>query len=322
MLCLRVAIYSWDAWGVSQRAQGREREVTAIMLQASPYAASIATERHPACGTHASSRPRGGDRHSLSRRRRTLPVLGSPGRQFRDYLLPQSPGGAWARVSASRRKPGKWGLQEAMQLFSSLCCACASGLGPRRVGKESGGKGTGARKYYYKEQSRTTESHLALGAGPVKGYGQLASPVRPSEGFSVFSGTQTGAISLTLLALRKWGRPFFLEGKVGPEGEAGVRAPRGSTPRCRRGPAGILASPRCCRLRCAPGGTLPRGDVRARCPGKRALRASCTLRDLAVSSPAGRGASWPRFLSSAAEVPTELSGMERSRRYFVHVQND
>lgn len=79
---------------------------------------------------------------------------------------------------------------------------------------------------------------MALGAGPEEGYERLASPVRPGEGFSIFSGTETGAISLNLLAPRKWGRPFLLEGEVGPEGEAGVRAPRGSTARCRRGARG------------------------------------------------------------------------------------
>lgn len=126
MLCLRVGIYSWDAWASPKRAQGGK--VRATMLHASPYSTSITTStRHTQY--RSASWPLAGDRESLSRRQRKLPVPGSPGRQFRDYLLLRSPEGrtAWARVSAPRREQGKRGLGDKAGESPVLCMRLGTG---------------------------------------------------------------------------------------------------------------------------------------------------------------------------------------------------
>lgn len=150
-----------------KRAQGGERGDGDNAARESLSTSITTSTRHTQY--RSATWPLGGDRDSLRRRQRKLPVPGSPGRQFRDYLLLQSPEGrtAWARVSAPRREQGKRGLGDSAGESPALCTRL--GTGTKAGGRQSGRKGIGARNYYYKEQSRATESHVIAEPEPSRG---------------------------------------------------------------------------------------------------------------------------------------------------------
>lgn len=128
-------------------------------------------ERHLAGGAHPSSHPPpGGDRESLRRRQRELPVPDSPGRQFRDYLL-QGPRGAdgWGARLCAPEEAREGGSRRPCRRKPCAVRAPRDGDPGAWWGKQSGGKGARARKFYYKEPSRTTEGHVI--AEPSRGPG-------------------------------------------------------------------------------------------------------------------------------------------------------
>lgn len=266
MLCLRVGKYAWDAWVVRgarslPKEPKGEREVAATMLQASPCSTS-APYRAP--DTPSATWP---VVPTLPPTLRVATAIVSADAS-ENFPFPTPPAAsseitfssgaqegrtAWARVPAPRRQQGKWGLGDDAGESPVLCTRL--GTGPRRLGKQSGGKGTRARKHDHKEQSRAAESHVIAepSRGPWGGacrrFRSVSESPAPQGRLRYPPGHLDWRHFLGSTCSPAMGTPLLPRRESWAQGEADVRAPRGSTPRCGRRTCGY---PRVSQMQYAP----------------------------------------------------------------------